>query len=133
MTLPAFSPERAAAAERAGARLDALAGKRKTIDVSALAPLRIVAVERGYLGRGCFNSTGEKTVLIPQSPVVVRQGRVRVAVVRGYLDQWASFGELPSMIVSDRPGYGQLWHLDGLHRLVAARLLGDPLRAGIWR
>lgn len=121
--------------EQALARLQEIAGKRKTIDIAALpADLCFVKAEdASLLGRGAFNYAGANTTLTPDTPVVVCQGRVRLATVAGYIDQLAAHGELPEAMVSDRAGDGRLWHLDGLHRMIAARLMGQPIGAGIWR
>ena len=137
MTLPAFSPERTAAVAAGRVRLAALAGQRKTIDVSALADFGIVSAPGEWasvcLGRGAFNSSGEQVTLTPQTSVLVGQGRLRLATVNGYLDQWAVYGDLPSLLVTDLSGDGRIWHLDGLHRLLAARLVNATLAADIAR
>ena len=128
------SRPRAVAVARAECALAELAHGRKTIGSSALAELGIAVGPSGGLGRSSFNATSEpELTLDPTRTIFVQQGRVRAATVSGYLAQWQSFGELPAMLVTDRPGQGTLWHLDGLHRLIAARLVGQPLTANLWR
>lgn len=118
----------------ARARLADLAGRRKTIDVAALpGDLNVVSAPKQRLGHGSFSSTRQVIVLTPDIPVVVRQGRVKAADVAAYLDLLASGESVHQIAVTDRPGDGRLWHLDGVHRLVASRLIGLPVTAGLWR
>jgi hypothetical protein len=108
-------------------RLRAIAGNRKTIDVSSLQHLGLNSAEQGRLGSGSYHHTGESVTLHPDTPVSVRQGRVKVAGVEEYI-------KAPSadpVIVTDQAG--GLHHLDGLHRMVAARLRGDDIEASVWR
>lgn len=114
------------------AALMELAGKRKTLDVSRLGHLKLEAVPDGELGHGSFNFAGEAFELEAEEPVLVLQGKVRVAVVRRYIEELDSCDVLEEVIVTDRPG-GGWWHLDGLHRLVASRLLGRGITASVWR
>ena len=120
--------------EHALERLATLAHGRKTLDVPQLpADLGIVSAPKQRLGHGSYHPTEHRLVLEPHTPVVVRQTRLTVDQVATYIRQLAR-GEAPYPItVTDRPGDGQLWHVNGLHRLIAARLLGYNVPAAIWR
>jgi hypothetical protein len=115
-------------------QLSALAGRRATVDVAALpASLHLVHMSPGRIGAGSCSHTGQHVTLRPDMPVVVRQRRAKVATVREYIDLLAS-GEQPHPVaVTDRPQDGRLWHINGLHRLLAARLLGVTIQASVWR
>lgn len=115
-------------------RLAAAAGKRKTVDIAALpADLHIISAAKQRLGSGSYSHTGQHVTLTPDTPVVVRQGRVRAATVADYLDRLADGETLADIAVTDRPQDGRWWHLNGAHRLVACRLAGVTLNAGVWR
>ncbi len=78
-------------------------------------------------------STGENMMLRPHTVVMTPQEFVGVAKVSYYLTE-LNHGETikPARIaaVGESDGW---WHLDGLHRLLAARILGRELEARIWR
>lgn len=78
-------------------------------------------------------ATGETMMLSPHTVVMTPQEFVGVAKVNYYLTQLDA-GETikPARIFDVGEGNGW-WHLDGLHRLLAARILGQPLEAKIWR
>lgn len=78
-------------------------------------------------------ATGETILLGPHTVVMTPQELVGVAKVNYYLTQLDA-GETikPARIYDVGDGNGW-WHLDGLHRLLAARILGRPLEAKIWR
>lgn len=78
-------------------------------------------------------ASGETVLLSPHTVVMTPQEFVGVAKVNYYLTQLDA-GETikPARIFEVGEGDGW-WHLDGLHRLLAARILGQPLEAKIWR
>lgn len=76
-------------------------------------------------------ATAEVLSLSPHSVVMTPQEHVGVAKVSYYLTQLAAGEPLKPARVADVDG--GWWHLDGLHRLLAARILGQPLDAKIYR
>jgi hypothetical protein len=76
-------------------------------------------------------STGESIMLTPHTVVMTPQEFVGVAKVNYYLTELQA-GETikPARIVEVGQGW---WHLDGLHRLLAARIVGQNLEAKVWR
>lgn len=80
-----------------------------------------------------YKSTGEMMVLRPHTVVMTPQQLVGVAKVNYYLTE-LNQGEAikPARVAAVGEGDGW-WHLDGLHRLLAARILGRELEAKIWR
>ena len=123
----------ATTAVQAVAEIDTIARGRTDIPVTELpARLRLAGPDGARIGHGLFTATGQWTELHPNTYVVVRQSRVKTETLRRYvrsLEQGADH----ATTVTDRADDGRLWHLDGLHRLVAARLLGLTLTADIWR
>lgn len=117
------------------ARFTNLGGKRMTVTVAELADLGIDVAPSGRLGSGSFSATGETRPVPTDQTVRVRQGRVKKATVLAYVEQMQTAGvsSVAPIVVTDRPADGHLWHLDGLHRLVAARILGQPVQSSIWR
>jgi hypothetical protein len=115
-------------------RLAQIAGTRKTIDIAALPQdLRIATAPKQRLGVGSYRHSGQAVTLTPDAVVVVRQGRVKAAVVADYLDSIQAGERLEDLAVTDRPGDGRWWHINGAHRLLAARLAGVNVQAGVWR
>lgn len=78
-------------------------------------------------------STGESVALRPHTVVMTPQELVGVAKVNYYLTQLDSGESIkPARVYEVGEGEGW-WHLDGLHRLLAARILGQSLDAKIYR
>ena len=78
-------------------------------------------------------SSGETIVLKPHTVVMTPQQFVGVAKVNYYLTQLDAGKTIKPARVYD-VGEGQgWWHMDGLHRLLAARILGQELDAKIYR
>ena len=77
--------------------------------------------------------TSDTVVLRPHTVVMTPQEFVGVAKVNYYLTQLDA-GETikPAKVYEVQDGHGW-WHLDGLHRLLAARILGQSLDAKIYR
>ena len=69
----------------------------------------------------------------PDCPVFVRQAALSKSRVLEYIDMMNSGDSIAAIQVTDLPPGGGNWHLNGLHRLVAARILGRSIRAEIWR
>lgn len=115
------------------ARLSQMAGNRKTISIGLLGDLGIRVGRRGLLGTGSFSFTGGAVTLAPTDALVGRQGRVKVERVRWYIEQCAAGSEMERMAITDRPGDGAWWHIDGVHRVLASRLLGRKIEAEVWR
>ncbi|MCW2788976.1 MAG: hypothetical protein JWP56_1279 [Aeromicrobium sp.] len=77
--------------------------------------------------------TGESIVLSPHTVVMTPQEHVGVAKVNYYLTQLDAGEPIkPAKIFEVEDGNGW-WHLDGLHRLLAARIMGQPLEARVYR
>ncbi|MET0953857.1 MAG: hypothetical protein ABWX57_11250 [Aeromicrobium sp.] len=78
-------------------------------------------------------STGETILLRPHTVVMTPQQHVGVAKVNYYLTELNEGRSIkPARITDIGQGHGW-WHLDGLHRLLAARILGQSLDASVWR
>lgn len=78
-------------------------------------------------------STGDTIVLRPHTVVMTPQERVGVSKVNYYVTRLEAGKSIkPAKIYEVEDGNGW-WHLDGLHRLLAARILGQPLEAKIYR
>ena len=69
----------------------------------------------------------------PDCPVFVRQTALSKSRVLEYIDMMNSGDSIAAIQVTDLPPGGGHWHLNGLHRLAAARILGHSIRAEIWR
>jgi hypothetical protein len=78
-------------------------------------------------------ATGDTVVLGPHTVVMTPQQFVGVAKINYYLTRLDA-GETikPARIYEVEDGNGW-WHLDGLHRLLAARVLGQTLEAKVYR
>ena len=78
-------------------------------------------------------ASGDTVVLGPHTVVMTPQQLVGVAKVSYYLTQLDAGETLkPARVYEVQDGNGW-WHLDGLHRLLAARIMGQSLEAKIYR
>lgn len=118
-------------------RLDAfiqMAGSEKVISTRRL--LWLAVVFSGPLKLKDDHSpkaTGDTLLLGPHAVVMTPQQLVGVAKVNYYLTQLDAGESIkPARVFEVQDGNGW-WHLDGLHRLLAARILGQPLEAKIYR
>lgn len=118
-------------------RLDAfvrMAGSEKVINTRRL--LWLAVVFSGPLKLNDDRSpkaTGETLPLSPHTVVMTPQHLVGVAKVNYYLGELDAGRSIkPARVYEVHDGNGW-WHLDGLHRLLAARILGQPLEAKIYR
>lgn len=71
--------------------------------------------------------------LEPDMPLFVRQRRLWVSRVEEYAAMMTLGDTIAAVQVSDCEPGGGVWHLNGLHRMVAARLLDLPVVAEMWR
>ena len=77
--------------------------------------------------------SGDVVVLSPHAVVMTPQQLVGVAKVNYYLTELDAGRTIkPAQVYEVQDGNGW-WHLDGLHRLLAARILGQPLEAKVYR
>jgi hypothetical protein len=75
----------------------------------------------------------ETIVLRPHTVVMTPQQHVGVAKVSYYLTQLDAGEPIkPAKVYEVQEGNGW-WHLDGLHRLLAARIMGQALEAKVYR
>ena len=80
-----------------------------------------------------LKSSGDLVVLSPHTVVMTPQQLVGVAKVNYYLTELDAGRTIkPAKVYEVQDGNGW-WHLDGLHRLLAARILGQDLEAKVWR
>lgn len=78
-------------------------------------------------------ASGDTVLLRPHTVVMTPQQLVGVAKVNYYLTALGAGETLkPAKVYEVQDGNGW-WHLDGLHRLLAARIMGQPLEARIYR
>lgn len=78
-------------------------------------------------------ATGETLLLTPHTVVMTPQQHVGVAKISYYLTELQDGRQIkPARITDVGEGHGW-WHLDGLHRLLAARILGQDLEAQVYR
>jgi hypothetical protein len=76
-------------------------------------------------------STGETITLKPHTVVMTPQQFVGVEKVNYYLTELSAGESIkPARVAEVDDGW---WHLDGLHRLLAARIVGQSLEAKVWR
>ena len=78
-------------------------------------------------------ASGETIILTPHRVVMTPQQFVGVAKVNYYLTELNAGATIkPARVAAVGDGDGW-WHLDGLHRLLAARIVGQDLEARVWR
>lgn len=139
--LPKLGPKLAAAPtdldDDSMERLDAfirMAGSEKVINTRRLVWLAVVFSGSLKLKDDHTpKSAGESFSLKPHTVVMTSQEFVGVAKVNYYLTQLDAGESIkPARVFEVQDGHGW-WHLDGLHRLLAARILGQPLDAKIYR
>ena len=79
-----------------------------------------------------YKKTGESVVLSPHTMVMTEQEAIGAARVNYYVREYAKGASTSGVRVTDIDPSGW-WHLDGLHRLLAARILGLSVEAKIYR
>lgn len=82
--------------------------------------------------RGGFKKTGETIRLRPHTMVLTTQVAIGAPKVNHYLSELLAGKEFKPIRLTDVGPQG-LWHLDGLHRLLAARIIGLVVDARIYR
>ncbi|HUQ00215.1 MAG TPA: hypothetical protein VM093_07120 [Aeromicrobium sp.] len=82
--------------------------------------------------RGGFKKSGETIRLRPHTMVLTPQQAIGAQKVNYYLTELQDGKSLKPLKLTDIGPQG-LWHLDGLHRLLAARILGMTVDAKIYR
>lgn len=85
------------------------------------------------LASAFYSAIDEIREIDPGQTVLVRRSRVDLTEVRALFVEMVHGQEAVSIDVSDNAIEGSLWALTGAHRLVASRLLGNPIAARIWR
>lgn len=118
-------------------RLDALmqmAGDEKVVTTRRLVWLAVVFAGPLRLKEDRSPTpTGETILLTPHTVVMTPQQHVGIAKVSYYLTELQDGRALkPARVTDVGEGHGW-WHLDGLHRLLAARILGQDLEAQVYR
>lgn len=110
-----------------------LAGEGDLIPTRRLIWLAVMAAKRLDLkDRGGFKKTDEVIKLRPHTMILTPQEAIGAPKVNFYLAEMVG-GKEPKPIRVTDVGPEGLWHLDGLHRLLAARLLGLTVDARIYR
>lgn len=79
-----------------------------------------------------FKKSAETVVLSPHTMVMTTQTAIGAARVHHYIGEYARGAPVTGVRVTDVDPSGW-WHLDGLHRLLAARILGLDVEAQIYR
>ena len=111
----------------------AACGKRTTVPIEKLGPLHIEQSIPERLKSGSYEYSNEQTVLTQGDLVVTRQKSMSKARVLAYVKMMRNGDDITAIQVTDIVPGGGVWHLNGLHRLVAARIVGRDMPAGIWR
>lgn len=118
-------------------RLDAfirMAGAEKVINTRRLLWLAVVFAGPLRLKDDHDPKASDDTIsLSPHTVVMTPQQFVGVAKVSYYLTQLDAGESIKPAKVFDVGDGNGWWHLDGLHRLLAARILGQELKATIYR
>ena len=83
--------------------------------------------------RNSLKSTKQTFTLAPHTVVMTKQVAVGAAKVNWYVQQMHAGAPIKPVRVTDVAQEGDWWHLDGLHRLLAARILGLSVEAQIYR
>ena len=110
-----------------------LAGEGDLIPTRRLVWLAVMAAKRLDLKeQGGFKKTGETILLRPHTMVLTPQEAIGAPNVIYYLTELQDGKNLKPLRFTDVGPQG-LWHLDGLHRLLAARILGMTVEARIYR
>lgn len=111
--------------------IDAFNRGKETVLVSDLAELKLVKMAHQQLGAGHpLTNTGQSITLTPSTPIHVRQNRIRLTGINKYLQSTNDGTEFPKIAVYYENGL--FWHIDGLHRIVTSRILGESVLGEIW-
>jgi hypothetical protein len=122
--------------EDAQERLDYFLGLAKEGDLVPTRRLLWLAVMAGkrldLKESGGFKYSGETIRLRPHTMVLTPQEAIGAPKVNHYLNELMAGKEFKPIRLTDVGPQG-LWHLDGLHRLLAARIIGLVVDAQVWR
>lgn len=117
-------------------RLDAftwMASDRQLVRTKRLVWLAVMTWPSVDLKVGSrYKKTGEIVVLSPHTMVMTEQEAIGAARVNYYVREYAKGASTSGVRVTDIDPSGW-WHLDGLHRLLAARILGLSVEAKVYR
>jgi hypothetical protein len=117
-------------------RLDSFlffAGSGPQVRLPKLFWLAVVSAPKVNWGEGRFKRTDDVVTLRPHTMVMTDQVAVGAKKIAYYIERFRSGVPVGTIRVTDAGPDGGLWHLDGLHRLLAARILGMSVSAEIWR
>ena len=139
--LPKFGPKLAAPPtdldDDSQERLDEFV--RLTGDATIVATRRLLWLAVVHSGpiqlgdRTALKSAHETVMLKPHTVVMTPQAAIGARKVHYYVTVLDKGGQIKPARVTDASEDAGWWHLDGLHRLLAARILGLDLEADIWR
>ena len=106
----------------------------KVVPTRRLLWLAVVQAGKLDIGdRASLRSARETMTLSPHTVVTTKQQFVGAAKINWYVEQINGGEPIKPVRVTDVAQEGDWWHLDGLHRLLAARILGLPVQADIYR
>ena len=108
-------------------------GRHATVPTDSLETLDIHWTDPILLKDSKFLRTPGNITVMPDMPVFTRQPTLSRARVLKYVEMMRAGDDITPVQVTDIVPGGGLWHLNGLHRLTAARLLGRPVYADVWR
>lgn len=114
-------------------RFQAITRQHTTLDTGQLKFLSIDTAPQHYLKSGSYRHTNTTVTLSTDTTVITRQNRINAARVRAYIDALRAGTPIDPMSITDIGPSNTIWHLDGLHRLAAARILGTTLDAYVLR
>lgn len=116
-------------------RLDSFmffARRDEMVRISNLVWLAVISYPDVDFGHGRFKDTKETITLEPHNMVMTSQSMVGAKKISYYIERLRLGEDIGPMKVTDQ-GPGGWYHLDGLHRLLAARILGRTVEARIYR
>lgn len=110
-------------------------GHKRTLDlrVTDLTRWNIHQTEPIEFSSGPVTRFEHEVALYPDVPLFVRQRQLYVGQVERYAAMMTLGDTIAAVQVTDVEPGGGFWHLNGLHRMVAARLLDLPIVAEVWR
>jgi hypothetical protein len=110
-----------------------LARHRPSLPAGEMEHLGIFSTLPIELKEGEFEKTSDTVDLTTTSPVFTRQASVSPKRVLEYVEMMRNGDTTTDIQVTDIVPGGGHWHLNGLHRLTASRILGRTVRAELWR
>lgn len=110
-----------------------MARLRPSLPTSEMEHLGIYSSLPIELKDGTFERTDDTVDLRPDNPVFTRQASVSPKRVLEYVEMMRNDDDIANIQVTDIVTGGGHWHLNGMHRLTASRILGRSVCAEIWR